>query len=596
MLDILIKDAWIVDGSGKEGYRGCIGIKADKIVRVEAEEITEEAKEVINGEGLVCTPGFIDGHSHADVSIPYYPELYNLLGQGITTFAGGNCGIGLAPAWKEEFYRPYFDSLDLGDLDISWNSFGEWLDYVKTLPLGANYVPLVGLNPLRGSILGKDYERAATQEEIEKEKELLEEALDAGAFGLSVSLDPGICGHFADRRELDALCQLLDRRKVLFTAHTRHHQTQWPSEDGQSFYGWFIGHKGEAVCGRYQGLVEFMEYYRRFPTLRCMVAHLTNAYGVPQPHSLALEHAMLDESVEFLINEPRRDGCDVYFNAIPDEQSISSSYRVATPMVRNMKYEETLREYATEEKMIAGLKDKDFREKMKAFINGGKFKLTMLHPATDPYWAADYRFTESKIPDVSGKTLMDLTKERMPGTERELVYNNCIEVLFDLLTEDPGIRGAMCLDKREFETGRLLRSPVSIPITDTVALPEKPDITRNIMGYGTPPVAYSIFIRFLANMCREQGIFTIEEAIRKITSLPAHILRIPGRGQIKCGYYADITMFRWEELAYENDFKEPEKPPQGIVHVIVNGKFAVREGVLKKPGAGRILNRLEFEE
>ncbi len=592
MLDILIRNAQIADGSGNPIFTGNIGIEADKIAFVNHGESAPEAGNVVDATGLLCTPGFIDAHSHADISLPYYPDLYNLLCQGITTFAGGNCGIGLAPALDPAFYRPYFAALDVADLDICWQSFDQWLDYVRTLKLGANYVPLVGLNPIRGGILGPDYARPSTDEEIRRELAALTEALDAGAFGLSLSLDPGVAGHFADARELNAMCEILQAREVLFTAHTRHHQTQWPSEDGKSYYGWFIGEKGEAICGRYQGLVEFMEYYRRFPKLRCMIAHLTNAYGIPQPHSKALEHAMLDETVEFLVNEPVRDGCDVYYNDIPDDQSISSSYRVATMMLRNMPYDQTVHDYATEDKMIAGLRDPDFRRKMHAFINGGKFKLTMLHPATDPYWANDYQITASTIPGITGKTLMQITKERMPGTDRELVYHNCVEVLFDLLLEDPYLRGAMCLDKREYETTWLLRNQRSMPITDTVALPKTPDTSRNIMGYGTPPVAYNIFVRYLLRMCREYSYLSIPEAVHRITQLPAKVLRIKKRGVLQAGCYADLTLLDWDKLSYQNDFEHPAQPPQGICHVLVNGRFAVRSGEVLQSGAGRVLNRL----
>ena len=593
MLDILIQNAQIADGTGGPLFTGNIGVEGDRIVLVNHGETAPEAKRVIDATGLLCTPGFVDSHSHADMSLPYYPDVYNLVCQGVTTFAGGNCGIGLAPALNPDFYKPYFASLDVADLDVCWRGFGQWLDYARTLKLGANYVPLVGLNPIRGGVLGPDYARASTDAEIAQEVEALQEALDAGAFGMSLSLDPGVAGHFADARELNALCQVLQAREVLFTAHTRHHQTQWPSEDGQSYYGWFIGEKGEAICGRYQGLVEFMEYYRRFPKLRCIIAHLTNAYSVPQPHSVELEHAMLDETVEFLVNAPLRDGCDVYYNDIPDNQSISSSYRVATMMLRNMPHDEAVRDYATEDKMIAGLRDPAFRKKMHAFINGGKFKLTMLHPATDPYWADDYMITASTIPGIVGKTLMQITKERMPGTDRELVYNNCVEVLFDLLLEDPYLRGAMSLDKREYETTWLLRNERSMPISDTVALPKHPDTSRNIMGYGTPPVAYNIFIRFLLRMCDELGYLSVPEAIHRMTLLPAQVLRVEKRGALKEGYYADITLLDWEKLGYQNDFENPAQPPQGICHVLVNGRCAVENGAVQPAGAGRVLNRLQ---
>ena len=591
MLDILIRNAWIIDGTGAQGYRGSVGVVGDKIALVQRGDCHAGAACQLDADGLVCSPGFIDAHSHADVSLHYYPQCYNARMQGITTFAGGNCGIGVAPALRPDFYEPYHRSLDIGDMPVTWRTFGQWLSYVRTLPLGINFAPLVPLNPLRGSVLGADYQRPSTDEEIQRELELLEEGLDAGAFGLSFSLDPGIAGHFADRRELDALCGVLQERQVLLTAHTRHHQNQWPSEDGRTFYGWFIGNRGEVMCGRYQGLVEFMEYYRRFPKLRAMIAHLTNVFVVPQPHSLSLEYAMMDETMDLLVDQPNRDGCDVYFNVIPDQQSISSAYRIAAVMVRNMPYEDAVKDYATEEKLVEGLKDPLFRKKMEKSINGGKFKLTMLHPATDPYWAEAYQIVASTDREAVGKTLMELTRQRMPGSHMEMVYHNCIEVLFDLLVKDPQVMGAMILDKREYAMERFLKNPRCMPITDSVSLPAAPDTSRNIMGYGTPPLAYTLVGRYLVNMCREKNYLTMEEAFRRLTSLPAHVLRIAQRGVLKEGNYADITLLDWNGLGFTNDFMDPAVPMKGIVHVLVNGKFAVKDAAACQSADGRVLNR-----
>ena len=94
MLDLLIRNTWIIDGTGAPGFRGCIGIAGDRIALVERGECQQTAAEIIDGEGLICSPGFIDAHSHGDVSLYYYPDCYNAISQGITTFVGGNCGIG----------------------------------------------------------------------------------------------------------------------------------------------------------------------------------------------------------------------------------------------------------------------------------------------------------------------------------------------------------------------------------------------------------------------------------------------------------------------------------------------------------------------
>lgn len=133
MLDYLIKNARIVDGTGAPIFNGAVGVSGDKISSVipEGNELPE-AKTVIDAEGKLLTPGFIDIHSHADVSLPFCPQADNNIMQGITTFVGGNCGMGIAPAHNPEFVDAYMmKKLKLeGDLTVSWTTYKEWLDHL----------------------------------------------------------------------------------------------------------------------------------------------------------------------------------------------------------------------------------------------------------------------------------------------------------------------------------------------------------------------------------------------------------------------------------------------------------------------------------
>ncbi|MDD4189176.1 MAG: amidohydrolase family protein [Eubacteriales bacterium] len=593
MLDILIKNAKIVDGTGSTPFLGSVGIEKEKIVLVKKGDSDFEAESVVDGAGLICCPGFIDIHSHADMSINIYPETYNLLVQGITTFIGGNCGSSLAPAKNPEYYKPYYKSIGLEDDEVPWTNFEKWLDQVETLSIGANYVPLVGHNAIRGSAMGADYKRISTRDEITEEIALLNEALDSGAFGMSVGFDAGMPGHTSDRTELDPLFAVLEKNNSLLTAHTRHHQNQWPSDDGRSYYGVYNGYRGDVLCGRYHGFIEFMEYYKRFPKLRTLIAHLTNAFLMPQPHGQALEDAMVDETIEQLVNEPLRQGYDLYYNLIPSELSISSRYRVAFSLIQSFRYDNYFCDFASESALISGIQEEGFRLRLIDLINSGRFKVGMLNPATDPYWSDAYTFVRCGDSSVAGKTLMELTNERNPGTRMELVYRNCIETLLDLLIEYPDTEWALTKDKREFMAyERLLLHPRSMPISDCIAFPEVPVTSRNIMSYGTPPIAYTIMCRYLINMVRDKHHLTLEEALRRITSLPAQIMGIYKRGSLTGGYFADVVLFDLDKLGYENDFLNPAKRPSGFKHVIVNGKFAMKDGRMQSERAGKVLRKM----
>jgi len=594
MLDCLIKNAKVIDGTGKPAYTASVGLQGDRIAAIITEGELPEAKKVIDAQGQLLTPGFIDVHSHADVSLPVYPGADNSIMQGITTFVGSNCGMGVAPAYNKEFSEFYvLKQLQMeGYLDISWKSFGDWLDYVRSFPIGPNYAPLVGHNAIRGSVMGLDYNRAATDEELEKINALLKEALDAGVFGMSYSSDPGYAGHCADLRELRSLFKQLEENNSFVTAHTRHHQNQWPSDDGRNYYGVYVGEPGEVLCGRYHGLMEFMELFKETPKLTACYSHLTNAFLVPMPHSQKMEDAMIDETLHIFVDEPVAEGYNVYFDVLSHQNSLSGIRKVVYDLSCSLAYDAELKAYKQADILVESLKDHSFREKLKAYIKSGKFKMNMLSPATDPYWADCFTFFTAKDESLLNRTLMAVTKERTSGLAAEMVYTNCLEVLFDLIVEDPDLEWALTCDKREYMgTKRLLSNRRGMPMTDSPAFPEKSDKWLSPMGYGNPPLSYTTMIRYLVDVCREGGVMDVEEAIRRITTQAAEMLGIQERGCIAEGMKADLVLMDWDKLNYVIDFNNPSVQPTGIRYVFVNGKAALEEGELTHVLSGEVLTK-----
>ena len=596
MLDYLIKNATVADGTGAPLYKASVGVQGDKLncIVPEGEPLPEAAK-IIDAKGMLLCPGFIDIHSHADVSLSFTPGCDNLLMQGITTFVGGNCGMGIAPAHDEGFIESYMMGKLLlkGHLNVQWKTFADWLSFAGKLPLGANYVPLVPHNALRGSVLGNDNSRVSTQEERKQIADLLNEALDAGAFGMSYTADPGQAGHYADDAELDELFSLLEQRNSFITAHTRHHQNQWVSDDGRNYYGVYVGEPGDILCGRYHGLLAFLEHAKKTPKLRCAYSHLTNAFLAPVPHSQAMENAMIEETLRVFMDEPLAEGLDIYFNMIPCAPSLSSVQKVTYDLSLSLNYDAALKPYANQEKLVEALPDPAFREQLKTYIKSGKFKMGMLSPATDPYWSDCYAFCTARDESLLGRTLMDITKERYPDcTRTDLVYQHCLDVLFDLVCEDPQIEWALIKDKREYQgADRLIQHPRCSPMTDTVAFPANSDKHLNFAGYGNPPLAYTVFVRYLVEMCREKGLITLEDAIRRITTLPASIMNLSDRGQIAEGMQADLVLLDWENLSYTVDYNNPSIPPKGIRYVFVNGTPAMEEGKLTHAATGKVIKK-----
>jgi N-acyl-D-aspartate/D-glutamate deacylase len=591
MLDIFIRGATIFDGVQTPAFQGNVGIKGDRIVFVRKGSEPEASSRItIPGEGLVCCPGFIDTHSHVDCSLAYYPDASSSLVQGITTFVGGNCGISMAPAadvaFREKIYA-YEHTVGVP----GWDTFGAWLDYIRSLPIGPNYVPLVGHNMIRGSVLGLDYEREARSDEIDRELALLDEALDAGAFGMSMSFDAGVPGHYAGCTEVDALFKRLEQRNSYVSAHTRHHQNQWPIRNTHTHYGVFYGPNGDILCGRYHGFVEFIEYIGRVPKLRASISHLTNAFLAPMPHSQTFEDAMVDETLRLFIDEPLQKGLTVYFTAIPSSESISSAVKVIDNITMGIMPYVEFREYISSSSVADAIGDAAFRSLLREHINSGLFKFGMICPATDPYWADTFVIVKAKDGALVGKTPMQVAMARHPDANRvESVYRECIETLFDLVVEDPDITWALVRDKREYMAfRRLLSHPHAMPMSDSVVIPLDESYDRNILGMGSPPTACSIFVRYLCDMIKE-GPLSQEEGIYRLTGLPAHMMGLTDRGTLREGAFADIVLLDWDALSYRTDFLNPTLLPSGVEYVLVNGVCAVHGGKLTGQPAGRVLS------
>ena len=596
MLDYIIRNAKVVDGTGSPAYRAAVGITGDRITAIIKDGAPlPEAKNVIDAEGKLLTPGFIDIHNHGDMSISFEPECDNFVLQGITSFVGGNCGQGAAPALKEDFVEDYLMGHQQlkGLLDVKWTTFGSWLEYMKEQNIGVNYVPLIPHNNLRGSVMGSDSNRVSTEQEEKEICALLEEGLNAGAFGMTYIADPGQPGHWASRSEMEKLFKVLENHNSYVSTHARHHQNQWVSDDGRNYYGVFVDEPGEIICGRYHGYVEFLELLRTAPKLTAVYAHLVNSFLIPHPHSQTMENALIDETLRTFVDEPVAEGLNVYFNVLPDEHSLSALQRVVRDLKRSMVYDAELKAYATDEALLANLSDSAFRQKLKKYINSGKFKMGMLSPATDPYWSECFTFVTAKDASLLKRTLMDVTKERRPnGTRHDLVYSDCLEVLFDLVLEDPDLEWALTRDNRYYlGINRLVQHPRCMPMTDSSSFPEGAKKDEGHFGYGTPPVAFTGMIRFLASSSRDKGLVPMEEAIRRMTSLPADVMRISDRGRIVEGAKADLVLMDWEKLGYVVDYNNPSVPPTGIDYVFVNGVPALEKGRLTRACTGQVLTR-----
>ena len=204
MLDLLIKNARICDGTGTPSFMGNLGVK-DGVIQSLGKANGQTAERVLDADGLVLAPGFVDPHTHYDAQIAWDPLLTCSPWHGVTTVVMGNCGVGVAPVKPEtrEILMqdlvnveaiPY-DVMKAG-IDWQWESYGQYLDAVGRGGLGINVAGLVAFTPLRHYVMGEaSFERAATGDEIAAMRRLLREAMEAGAFGFTTTTSRNHVGY-----------------------------------------------------------------------------------------------------------------------------------------------------------------------------------------------------------------------------------------------------------------------------------------------------------------------------------------------------------------------------------------------------------------
>ena len=553
--DILITNARIVDGTGKAAFTGNVAIRGEKIAAVGS--VTGEAAMVIDATGLVVCPGFVDPHSHADLNIMEYPLAENFIMQGVTTFIGGNCGLSPAPTEKMPF--------------------SQWLSDVGKKGISINYAPLVGHNRIRELVMGGDFKREATEEEVERMKSHVEEAMQGGAFGFSTFTDPS-AGEYASFDEILELVKTTGKYGGLYFPHTRHIQSQWPSGDPEEYgYGIFHGPMEDVWVGMYRGVQEVIEISRQ-TGVPVHIAHFSNVYLIPQPHPEFLEEAAARASL-WNIDVAREEGVDVTFDAIMSASSISSEVPLFREFVRSRNVAlDFLRDLSGEE--FAGkLRSEEFREKIRDVYRQGRLKLGMIHTKADPFWFNCFTILRCKISGYDGKTVGEISKQEKKDP---------LETLFDMLVEDPDTRWVQHLDRRQTEaaTVAFLQHPLTMVCTDMGAYPADPKGASL-----PPPIAYGMYPGYIKKYVKERKVISLEEAIKKATSLPARLINLDDRGLIRQGAYADIIVFDFDKLDYTGNFLNPAVRPEGINYVLVNGQVVYKDMQHTTALPGKILRR-----
>jgi len=545
LFDIIIKNGCVVDGTGNPWFKTDVGIKEGKIQKIGTID-TSGGETVISAEGLVVSPGFVDIHNHADFVLPlanHMDILAPFVLQGITTLVTGNCGTSPMPVNPATLDLLKDDStLYLaGELSWSWQTVGEYLDYLVDNGSLFNVVPLVSHGAIRVAVMGFDAD-VPTPEQIEQMQALATQAMEDGAFGLSAGLiyPPGM---FASTDELIAITKCLTHCGGVFTCHVR----------------------GSSETG-IEATKEIIQI-ARVNGIPVQHSHL-EAFGAPNWDNI-------DKMIE-LHDQARGEGLDITFDVIPYTAANTTLTACFPP-------------YAFDGGMgmfIKRLQDSNQREKLRRDVENLTSEWPTWRPGT---WAHNLvRNTgwknislmwspSEKYKQFTGKNFEEigLVQKRTP-----------FDTVADLLIEEQGVvlalfSGVSGDSENEEGLKKILRHPNGSIDTDAL-----------LTGRGLPhPAAYGAFPRVLGQYVREKKIMPLEEAVRKMTSLSMRRFNIHDRGLIKQGMWADITIFNADTIRDNATYLKPEMPPSGIEYVLINGKVVVEKGKLNDLRPGCILRR-----
>ena len=586
--DVLIKNAAIVEGTGKKAYIGSIAIAGDKVKGLG--DVEGEGKKVIDATGLTAVPGFVDSHSHNDGLLLWYPKCESYVMQGVTTFVGGQCGGSPAPLGDQvsvpgrlreylfefvpyKFYPPktLYPIEQVNEWmkekfgwTIDWKTMGEYFEKVEKKGISMNYAPLLGHRTVRSYVMGEDYKRHSTKPEREEMAKLIRQGLEDGCIGMSVGMDydPDV---FASREEIVEHVSILKEYNAIFCPHSRR-----------------TGRRRGIAAGarphdKIDGLREVIGICRA-TGVKMNIAHLyTGWYINPERGPDILEEANRRATLG-IIDKALEEGFNISFDAIPGlVQGGFSVLRYLCSLLAPW-----LRELGSREALAKWLKVPDFREEIKDALRRGKlFWRVSWNPNLNPHWAENIMVLKSKSPGCDGKSLAQIAEER---------EKDPLDVYFDIIAEDPDTRAVTGWGGGASPSWRALfyKHPVGHVGLDTSARDIKWE--GEYPPYSIPGInTFSAYSLFFIQLVRDEKVFSLEEAVQKTATGPAKVHNLEGRGVIEEGSYADIVLMDLPNLKVLGDVLEPRRYPEGIEYVFVNGVPVVEKGKHTGATPGKVL-------
>ena len=503
-LDILIKNATIIDGRGEIGFTSDIGIKGDQIIRVEP-NISLKAKSIIDASGKVAAPGFIDIHTHCDEGLDQKETRGNLnfLLQGTTSVVTGNCGDGTG-------------------------NLSKWANLLESQGIGTNALPLTGFGWLRNQVMGSD-NRDPKPEEVQKMKDILQSSLLNGSWGLSTGLQY-VPQKYAKTGEIIELAKVMRESGGLYATHLR-------SEEDD-----LVPATLEAIN------------IAREAGVPLNIAHLKANGRNNWPAMVEVIH---------LVETARADGMTITADMYPYDKSATTLLYSVFLVPEEMK----ITTVAGLQKALGESAKRDAIKKLTETGIGGQTNWV-----AKGGWNFFSIVNAPKHPELVNRMFIDLAKER---------NSTPFDVAADLIISEG--------EDLVISLSTMTESNLKLQMNQPWVMFSSDGYAVNPVDKGVHPRNYGSQVRVLRKYVREDKTLTLEQAVNKMTGLPASVIGLKNRGLIRLGWKADLVIFDPAKVNDPATYLNPQRFAEGITTVVLNGIPVVQNGKFTNKYAGKVL-------
>jgi N-acyl-D-aspartate/D-glutamate deacylase len=514
MYDYILKNGLLVSGDGSKPLISDLAFENGTILEI-SENINKPAKNILDVSGKYVTPGFVDIHRHADVKL--FSEDFGELEvrQGLTTIINGNCGLSVIPCparYREEIHRFLKPVIGSVPQNVTFEDFSSYQKAVKHKDLPINVGMLIGNGTIRAAVKGYETGRLS-KEEISEARAYLESSLVAGALGVSLGIvyAPEYNYHLEDFVEV-----------------------LWPMSKYSVPLITHIRGEGDTIC---ESLAEVIEIARKLE----VPLHISHLKIIGERNWGGKCKKALE-----MLEGARTSGMDVTCDLYPYTAGSTQLIQILPPQYLE----------GGLEGITSRLRRRDEREKLTKIL--GEPSTYFENLVSSIGWNNIYPTTMQKEHNQGyiGKSIEEIAK---------LQNKDPYECAYDLLVEEHCAISMIDYIASEEDIIHIMKDPYSSIISDTV-YPE---------GGLAHPRMYGTFPRILKHYVKEQKVLTIEEAIRKMTSLPASCYNLTGKGLLKPNMDADINVFDLEAIDTKASYQKPAHMATGFSYVFVNGVMTV---------------------